>query len=875
MAKKKKRRARRSRLKIKEKSEGTGKRGGWFGRRKGNDSSSDSSDDETAKKSTLLSMFKKKEEEVKEEGGLTKQSGIPLVDPRAPPPTEKELDVVWQRVYEVVAAGTCLDTKSCDRWMRKHRYVPPRFNNSAMLLQYVADARLDETLHGVLVNAMQPPLIKNPFPEAVARLRAVGHQFDVSFHLSGGELITGGAQGGGTKTGTKRFTASGKALKGVVAASPKITLVSDDKNVPTSMYAARTKDLHDDDTARRLAKKECVVYGLYSAVTLADPVRCRRLFDELPALFKQTQWQEGPYMYQCIPGLGGDASFSAGLGPVLEKQSDKKSPDERRDALGFTCVVEERTKATGPNETVAAELYGAHVVERLTEMQHGTPWLVHDVVVPRGVLAAAGAAAARRQLEEEERLARIGELSQLLDERPGTSAASDLLDRMDSAISSSTRRVNGKENDDGLENDNPNLVPGGGYGKDDDGRGLDGALGPNLQKKQSQQNLSDPQRLEMLKRRLEEAEQVLGADYKLSQYGGGAMGQNAMRESDVIRIPWQEVRTNQRDVGKIIARVVQQGGEACAQISVKHRGTYLPVFINFHFLFERRGGRGLGNDADESRARRQRAERAKAAEASGDKYVPTNGRDGALDSWPLDAYTMVFSSRHTALAYAQWHDWKGDPCSAGLVRNACGIFQSEENRCIEEKDFLAAIRCRAARGLVAQEGAGRIAHLASTLMGVPMLTQGLQDANAMLQHLVGLQDAPEDLLIKLDTRSARFALLAYLDDTERVLTSPSLSYYLGANRVMVKNLTQIRAADATNGGQLGEESLELLREVNTWLAVSETCITRGLHKVVKEQDDAVLERKVWKAKLAESREAEKEKKRLLEMRLLEHERAPK
>ena len=92
---------------------------------------------------------------------------------------------------------------------------------------------------------------------------------------------------------------------------------------------------------------------------------------------------------------------------------------------------------------------------------------------------------------------------------------------------------------------------------------------------------------------------------------------------------------------------------------------------------------------------------------------------------------------------------------------------------------------------------------------------------------------------------------------------------------MVKNLTQIRAADATNGGQLGEESLELLREVNTWLAVSETCITRGLHKVVKEQDDAVLERKVWKAKLAESREAEKEKKRLLEMRLLEHERAPK
>jgi hypothetical protein len=81
---------------------------------------------------------------------------------------------------------------------------------------------------------------------------------------------------------------------------------------------------------------------------------------------------------------------------------------------------------------------------------------------------------------------------------------------------------------------------------------------------------------------------------------------------------------------------------------------------------------------------------------------------------------------------------------------------------------------------VTQEGVGKFAHLASTLMGVPMLTQTLQDANSMLQHLVGLQDAPEDLLIKLDTRRARFALLEYLADTERVLTSPSLScaYYI-------------------------------------------------------------------------------------------------
>ncbi len=56
----------------------------------------------------------------------------------------------WQRVYGDVAEYVCLDTKSSNRWMRKHRYVPPRFNNAAMLLQYVTDARLDETLHGVL-----------------------------------------------------------------------------------------------------------------------------------------------------------------------------------------------------------------------------------------------------------------------------------------------------------------------------------------------------------------------------------------------------------------------------------------------------------------------------------------------------------------------------------------------------------------------------------------------------------------------------------------------------------------------------------------------------------------------------------------------------
>ena len=144
----------------------------------------------------------------------------------------------------------------------------------------------------------------------------------------------------------------------------------------------------------------------------------------------------------------------------------------------------------------------------------------------------------------------------------------------------------------------------------------------------------------------------------------------------------------------------------------------------------------------------------------------------------------------------------------------------------------------------------------------------------MLQHLVGLQDAPEDLLIKLDTRSARAALLEYLDDTERVLTSPSLSYYLGANRVMVKNLTEIRAEDArAEGARRGRAGAPA--EVNTWLAVSETCISRGLYRVVAEQDEETRRKARWRAERAEARAAEEEKTRLREQRLLERVRAPK
>ena len=422
----------------------------------------------------------------------------------------------------------------------------------------------------------------------------------------------------------------------------------------------------------------------------------------------------------------------------------------------------------------------------------------------------------------------------------------------------------------------------GGYGANDDGGGADGALGPPPRARaggkgdDARPYVSDPERLALLKRRLEEAEAVLGADYQRSLFSGGAMGQNAMRENDVIRIPWEEVRTNQRDVGKIIARVVQQGGEACAQISVKYRGKYLPVFINFHFLYEQMGGGGLSEDADAERARRRRAaEKENAETAANEKaasYALAPGRDGSSDRGPGRGHDGVPDARGGAgvLAVARL---KGDPSSAGHTHMITKAAE-EERRCASER-APAAIRCRTARALVAQEPRGRVANLASTLMGVPMLTQGLQDSNAMLQHLVGLQDAPEDLLIKLDTRSARAALLEYLDDTERVLTSPSLSYYLGANRVMVKNLTEIRAEDARAGGALGEDALELLREVNTWLAVSETCISRGLYRVVAEQDEETRLKALWRAERAEARAAEEEKTRLREQRLLERVRAPK
>ena len=803
---KKKRRRRRKAKAVAAKEEGNKtRRRSWFGGG-GGGSSSDSDDEGKPQASSFASMFTAKQEKKEEEGGLTKLAGIPLVDPRAPEPTAKELDRVWQRVYEVVASGTCVYFEAGRRWMRRHRYVPPKYYDASMLLQYAVDSRLDETLQNILTEVMQPPLIRNPFPEVVGRLRGTGHQFDVNFHLGGGDIITGGAAGGGTKAGTKRFTADGKPLKGLIAAKPRVTLVPDEDQ-PTAIYAARPPASRDSDAA---------CYGLYSAVALCDPVRCSRLFEELPQLFTSRQWQEGPYMYQCIPALGGDASFSAGLGPALEhanKRRSKRDAGKRTHTVGFTPVVEERTKVSGPDKARAADIYGTDVVRRLIQMQTDTPWLVHDIMVPRGVLAAAGAAAARRQLEAEQRLAEEGKMPAHLDDRPGTAAASDLLSRMGSVASTPA----------GVDRNGMGPVP------------------PAARR-------PDPERLEELKRQLAEAEAALGGDVALSSGVGSALGQNAMREQDIIRVPWEEIRGNQRDVARIVSRVAQQGGEACAHLSVKYKGKYLPAYVNFHFLFEQRGGGGLNDDVKPGKDSREEGE--------------MRSKDENHDTWPLDAYIMVFGSRSDALAYAKWHSWKGDPSSSKLARAAAEAFETEEANVARDMDYLAAIRCRTARALVLQEGTGRVANLASTLMGIPMLTQGLQDSNGMLQHLIDLADAPEDLLIKLDTRSARDALLEYLDDTERLLTSPSLSYYLGANRVMVKNLAEIRAEDARRGGALREETMELVRELNTWLAVSEMCITRALYRIIKEQDERLELRRAWRRAKREEREREEERRRL-------------
>ena len=81
-----------------------------------------------------------------------------------------------------------------------------------------------------------------------------------------------------------------------------------------------------------------------------------------------------------------------------------------------------------------------------------------------------------------------------------------------------------------------------------------------------------------------------------------------------------------------MSRVVQQGAEACAQVSVKFEGKYLPVFINFRLNFQYEaeeshlGGAGGGDYG--------------AGGGSGGDYGDDEEEDEK--EWPLDAYTMVF-----------------------------------------------------------------------------------------------------------------------------------------------------------------------------------------------------------------------------------------
>ena len=328
---------------------------------------------------------------------------------------------------------------------------------------------------------------------------------------------------------------------------------------------------------------------------------------------------------------------------------------------------------------------------------------------------------------------------------------------------------------------------------------------------------------------------------------GGALGQNAMQESEVIRIPWEELRTNQRDAAKIVSRVAQHGGEACAQISVKFKDRYLPVFVNFHFGWSYRMANTITKGAPLGEAR--------------DQDMTTKETQFQMEGWPIDAYTMVFATQADALSYAHWHAHIGDPASPSLMKAAGAEFKLTEEVCAKDMDYLAALRCRVARSLVTSEPFGLSAQLCCAHMGVPMLTQTLQDANSMLQYLVGASEAPEDLLVKLDTRGARTALLEYLDETEKLLTSPSLSYHLGANRIMVKNLATLRKAESESSGILGDEPLEKLREVNTWLAVSETCVTRGLYMITLKRDEVVEIKRKWRRIKRKEKKEKKEKER--------------
>ena len=296
-------------------------------------------------------------------GGLARLENLPLVDPKVPAPTTKELDVVWQRVYEAVTPGMVLHLEAGERWLRRHRYAPPRFNSAALLLQYAVDSRVDETLREILTEVSTPPLVRDPYPAAVSRLRAAGHRADISLHRDVG--------GAGSEERKRRPPRSPHAAAGT---RPRITMVQP----PAPVYAARPP------AGSPGAASSAAVYGIYSAVSLSDPTRICRLRDEIPDLLKARAWQEGPFQFQRIAAFGGDAAFSSALGAAGvgaaagrrgKKPSSSGSSGSRRvgsgagiNLLGFTPVIEERTRVTGPDKSRASDIYAADVVRRLLEM---------------------------------------------------------------------------------------------------------------------------------------------------------------------------------------------------------------------------------------------------------------------------------------------------------------------------------------------------------------------------------------------------------------------------------------------------------------------------------------------------------------------------
>ncbi len=314
----------------------------------------------------------------------------------------------------------------------------------------------------------------------------------------------------------------------------------------------------------------------------------------------------------------------------------------------------------------------------------------------------------------------------------------------------------------------------------------------------------------------------------------GNLGQNAMQQGDVERVQWDEIHADQRRVRKMISKVAQQGAESCAQLTVKFGDKYIPVFVNLKLDFRQTINTRFGGGEEKRRS------------------VDDD------DAWPLDAYSMVFTDKMDALAWYDWHAHKGDPCHPALAAPAAEHYQLEEKHLESEMDYLAAIRCRIVRALILQESFGRIAHLTACLMGYPMATQVLQDDNNMLSHIICLADAPEELLVKIDTRRARAALRDYVDDAAKVLTSPAMSYQIGANRVMRKKLVDIKALDAQTKGMMDVEGMRMLEEVNTWMTVSETCTSKSLYRIITEQDEKVGAKKAEAAARRERRHREKE-----------------